>query len=278
MERDLAVIRRKRAERLGVKIGPKTPTPVVDDTNLDFGLISHGDVQAAQAGDIDLAMLDVPVDDADKHGDMGLNGEMSMVNVDGMPSDQEISSGLAISLPAAADGKDQDKAAEAKDANAADANANEAQNVLDSVAEAADFDFDTMFNDTDLAADMDLGNQDLLADDAFQNVAMSGTNLSNAGSTNNEDISTLLPGFDDVIDAANVPSATNGDQEAAAPDPAATTSQNTATDANIQSGDKVNASDPQLDDIFGADFKLDDNANVGDLADFNFDEEWMKFD
>ena len=273
MERDLSVIRKKRALREGVKIPLPAPSPI-EMTKETGNEIQESDGVQLDAGS-DLPMLDVNVMTSQLQGTADANQPQAPQQVSGddamtadqvMPQDVANSAGLAITLPEeprteekvsskAADGTSQNAGAKMEDIMTA---TNEQEQPVE--ANGVDIDFESMFNDTDFAAadgtmnfEMDFSNpepvagqgQDILVDNAFENLAVTGTDLANVASTTNEDITGLLDDvFNQTGDAANTGAnpATTGPEP-----PKQTEAVSQATSQPAASG----TAPSQFDDLFG---------------------------
>ena len=288
MERDLSVMRKKRAQRLGIKPPPKAAPAdaVADEPNA--GQDQNGMIEADKDESGDMEMFDIFGDEGD---DPLLVQEFATNELlsEQIPPENNITEvGLAEAAPQANLEVDETGLAEVKDAvesntkntnETGEAEANEA-------AQTADLDFESMFNDADLIGDdamnfdftTNSGNADLLMDGAFENVAGSGTELANTADNNNENIDSLLPGLDAYVNDSNAPVAAGPGNDA--PDPQPNAPGSTAVphlDSSAgQNQEKPDATGAQVEDTWGLDFGLDDNANVGDLGNFDFDEEWLK--
>ena len=300
MERDLSVIRKKRAMREGVKIPSVAPSPieipaetekqdpenVQTDTGLDLPMI---DANAEASLLQDTASENQPQAPQQASGDQIITAEQ------GMPQGTSESASLAITLPAETklDEKDasntvdtttQEAGAKMEDIMASNNEPNQQAEIF-----GTDLDFESMFNDADFTAadgsmnfDIDFSTtgqeanqgQDLLADNAFENIAMTDSDPTNVAPTANEDITGLLDDvFNQVGDTANV----SINQVTVSGATKATENASEAPSQPTASG----TAPSQFDDLFGTDsFDLGGNDEVnggdGNLADFDFDEEWLK--
>lgn len=308
MERDLSLLRKKRIEReriaKGLKAQPSpedaAEIPQLDDKRPSEVSPDAGVAQGSgEAREEDTVMTD-PALESGLVGSMeepqaeALENKTSDQNITGdpgMPQDAENSMGLAITMPQ--DTKPEavgpPKNAEKKPSGATPA----AEAPLDS--SAADLDFESMFNDTDLtggddtmnfgldfSADGNL-NQGVLNDSTFENIEMGNADMSNLGPTTSEDINTLLPGLENYVNAGtdfaniNIPAAST------LPETSQVAPVSTAG-APAQVSAQPAVADSSLDDIFGSgDFSMDgigdDGMGGGTFGDFeDFDEDWFKTD
>lgn len=305
MERDLSLLRKKRVEReriaKGLKAQPSpeeaTETPQLDDKGPSETSPANGVARGSgETGEEDTVMTDPAVE-------AGLVGSMDepqaevpenkasdnkITNDPRMPQDAENSMGLAITMPydSTTEAIEPPKNAEKKASGATPS----AEAPIDS--SAADLDFESMFNDTDLTGGndtMDFGldfsadanlNQAVLNDSAFENIEMSNADMSNLGTTTSEDINTLLPGLESYVNA--------GTDFANIKIPGASTLPETSQVALVSTADaptQVTAqpavADSSLDDILGSGgFSMDgigdDDMGGGDFEDF--DDDWFKTD
>ena len=301
MERDLSVIRKKRALREGVKIPMPAPSPIEAPKGVGNEIQESEDLQIDAQND--LPMLDADVIASQLEGTVDENqphapprGGDAMIADQVMPQHAAESAGLAITLPEEprVDETDVPKIADrtSQDAGAKMEDIMTATNEQDQPAEAnaVDFDFESMFNDNEYTAtdgtmnfDMNFSNtgpgagqgQDILVDNAFENLAASGTDLTNVVSTTNEDITGLL---DDVLNQAGDATVTGANPATTAPE--ASKQDEAVSQATSQPAESGTAPS-QFDDLFGGTdtFDLGGNDEViggGNLADFDFDEEWLK--
>ena len=303
MERDLSLLQKKRVERERVANGlkaqpspeetagipqlsenaPSDTSPVDDTAQNSYGTNGEDTIMVDSAFEVD------PVESSDgpqKNGD-----ENDITSGPGMPQDVDNSMGLAIIMPqdstTAANEPPKSPAKNISGASPA------AEALLDS--NAADLDFESMFNDTELPSGgdtMDFGldfsseanlNQEVLNDSAFENIEMSNADISNLGATTSEDINTLLPGLENYVDAGtdfsniNIPAASSLPETSRLP-PVGSVS------APVQTSTQPAVADSTYDDIFGSgDFSMDgtgdDGMGAGTLGDFeDFDEDWFKTD
>ena len=301
MERDLSVIRKKRALREGVKLPLPAPSPInvlKDSANVnqefeDVQIVADADLPMLDA-DVMTSQLQGMVDTNQPQGPSQMSGDDTMTADQVIPQDAAQTAGLAIMLPEEpkADEKNASKTADGASQNTGTkmeeimATTNEQEQPAET--NGVDFDFESMFNDTDFAAadgtinfDVDLSNpgpeagqgQDILVDNAFENLAATGTDLANAAPATNEDITGLL---DDVFNQAGDVTDAGANAATTAPEPPKQNEDpSQATSQPAASGTVPS----QFDELFGTDtFDLGGNDEVigdGNLGDFDFDEEWL---
>lgn len=303
MERDLSLLRKKRVERERIANGLKAqPSPedaaAIPQPNEMGPLESPSANNTAQASgemmEEDTIMIDSALEvdftgsdhkpqaaaPPKKDGD-------NITNDQEMPQDTENSIGLAITMPAASttEATELPKSPEKKSSGATPS----AEVPLES--SAADLDFESMFNDTDLTGGddaMNFGldfstdgnlNQDVLNDSAFANIEMNNADMSNLGATTSEDINTLLPGLENYVNAGTDFSNINLSAASTLPE----TSQVGTAGAPAQVSAPSVVADSSLvdEDLFGAgDFTIDGTGDdgmgtgtFGELTDF--DEDWF---
>lgn len=303
MERDLRVIRQKRAERdranglLPALSPPKaagdasqkaegasTEAASAAPTREPPGVSGIEDTQMTdQAADFrpqapTAQMQELPP----KTDDRNVIGTMS-----GMPQDPENSAGLAITIPPESTAKVEGQP-DNIDKRPTNTTAAAPEVPLDTT-DPVDFDFESMFNDTDLVNTDDTTNfnldfstddvsQNIMNDSAFENIKMGDADMTNVATTSNEDINSLLPGLENYVNAdtdiSNLGiSATSALPQPTQVVPAATTS------ALAPNAGEMAPVDPSLDHLFdGIDFDMpstggDDmgDSNLVDLDDFNWD-------
>ena len=248
------------------------------------------DLQIDASGD--LPMLDADLLTAQLQNDTNVNqpllsGDDMMVNDQAMPQDINDSAGLAIALPndPSANEKDGPKPSGETDQNTG-TKMEDIMGITDEQEQqndsnALDFDFESMFNDTDFATadgSMEFSNVDFASTDQQVNQGQSGktsgdaaaanADLGNILPTSNEDITGLL---DDVFNQAGDTTNSNANPASTAPEPA-----KEAEAATAASG----AATSEFDELFGAAmFNLSGDDEVIDdnnMTDFNFDEEFLK--
>lgn len=301
MERDLSVIRRKRAMREGVKIPSMAPSPIEVPGEKEEQGIQNAEIDTA----FDLPMIDSDTqparlqdatNEAPPQALQQAPGDQTTIAEQGMPPDVRDSGGLASNISSEA--KPDDKAALDTIENTTQGVISKMEDIIASNDEVnqhletteGDFDFDSMFNDADLTVadgamnfDVDFSTtgqeagqaSDILADNAFENIALAGTGPANTAPTVNEDITGLL---DDVFTQAA--DTTNSNAEPVTTAPNATKAAEGLAQAPLQPAASGSAPS-QFDDLFGTDtFDLGGSDEViggdGNLAEFDFDEEWLK--
>ena len=307
MERDLSLFRKRRLERERIAKGLKaqpSPEDVTEMPQLNENgpsEISPTDNTGQSSGEVkgeDTVMIDSALavdligsnDERQAEAPQNKDNENSITNNQETLLDADHSMGLATATPVGPTtvAAEPPKSPEKKISGAVPA----AEVTLDS--SAADLDFESMFNDTDLTGGddaMNFGldfstegtlNQDVLNDNAFATIEMNNADVSNLGATTSEDINTLLPGLENYVNAGTDFSNINI-ASASLPE----TSQvgtTGATIATVQGSTATVVADSSLDDIFGSgDFTMDGtgddglgSGNFGDLEDF--DEDWFKTD
>ena len=308
MERDLSLLRKKRLERERIANGLKAQSspadatevpqlgqdgPVEDHSTENSALVS-GETKVEDIVMLDSAQAVDPLASNDELQAEELQKKESDDNINngqGMPQDAENSMELAVTIPVdpATDATQQSKSPEKKNSGATPA----AEVPLDS--SAVDLDFESMFNDTDLAGGgdaIDFGldfasegnlNQDVLNDSAFASIEMNNADISNLGATTTEDINTLLPGLESYVNAGadfsnvNIPgTSTLPETTQAAP--------SSTTDVPSKTNVPSVIPDSDLDDLFGSvDFAMDgtgdDGMGVSTLGELeDFDDAWFKTD
>lgn len=302
MERDLSLLRKKRVERERIANGLKAqPSPedavaIPQPNETGPSETSPANNTAQTSGETreeDTIMVDSALEvdfigsDSKLQATAPPNKDSDNITGDqGMPQDTENSMGLAINMPAASTTETTElpKSPEKKSSGATPA----ADVPLES--SAADLDFESMFNDTDLTGgddDMNFGldfstdgnlNQDVLNDSAFANIEMTNADMSNLGATTSEDINTLLPGLENYVNAGADFSNINLSVPSTLPE----TSQVGTVGAPAQVSAPSVVADSTLDDLFGSgDFAMDgtgdDGMGTGTFGDLeDFDEDWFK--
>ena len=183
-----------------------------------------------------------------------------------------------------------------------DAPASDAPLETPTTANLRDANFESMFNDTELAGphdaiDFDLDfsndaniNHDLLNGNPFGEMTSHSNDFSNLNTTSNEDINTLLPGLESYVTASDdfsmlnmPPTASDFNVNATKAKHNLTVSNGNATVESIMGSAPIESS---FDDLFFGSGDLamggtDDNDmggddNIGDFADF--DDDWFKSD
>lgn len=287
MERDLALIRSKRAERDRAAGFLKAPSP-------DDDLVTKAEEENEA---LDMTRTD-------DGSEIKRNGDVVMVDGHSEPLATELA-GTNMSIKAMKldfDGSDPAlqgiaqyaKASITIDTQKSSPNAaTKEQEVHDQLMETpttanlGDAAFESMFNDTDNADGDDLMdydfsagtniNQEILNDAAFDSIPINNGALTNLNSTSNEDINSLLPGLENHLDATNnfstvfsttVPESDTKPNEAAitAADPQGFES--APTESNF---DELFPSSEFADD--NEDFNMNNDGNLDELADFD---NWWK--
>lgn len=148
-------------------------------------------------------------------------------------------------------------------------------------------DFETMFNDTevvggtqglDFGLDFSVGAQGL-NDAGFENSTMENEDLTNLNATSNEDINTLLPGLENYVNAS-------GDFSIINPAAGPTLPNSSGATANKTLAPQVSEPLPtesNFDDLFSSsnfiedagDYEMDGSGDINDLGDFD---DWFKSD
>ena len=249
---------------------PELPTTEPDqpahpaDTDLELG--AHGNAQIETAS-----------------GEAAINGlDDALATNQGMPQDSEHSIGLAISMPSGEATKNLDQPVETE-AGTSDPTAI-AQTSLD-LADGGVIDFESMFNDTDLAAADDSLNFDdvefstdpamtqaILNNNNFANIAISTTDIPNLPATTNEDIDSLLPGVESYLNADTDFSSLDIPPSSTLPETSQAAVVNT-TGAPEHEANGAPAPDATFaDNIFGFDDFDKGGADGDDLQDVNFDD------
>ncbi|KAL2048352.1 hypothetical protein N7G274_000263 [Stereocaulon virgatum] len=300
MERDLRLIRKKRAERdrerdraLGIP-SPSSPAKAINDNHQQNVDASNGKASAAQMQGPDGEDLLIAGDSAKANplglhdGSQGKTSEGEVIGAEqGMPQDSENSVGLAITMPS-------------DTITTTDNQANSTENQPEDVPpapeasldlpDASDLDFESMFNDTDLVGGNDINfedigfpmdaavNQDILNNNTLLDTNMSNTDITNLASTSNEDINSSLPGLGNFVNAdtdfsnINMP-ATSTQPEIAQGAPVANMGASTSNPAKTIPADTTN-----FEELFGVNFELDTaggdemgDGTLGDFDDFQWD-------
>lgn len=158
-------------------------------------------------------------------------------------------------------------------------------------ANLRDADFETMFNDTEAAGnddiiDFDLGfsadaniSNDILNEATFENIAMSNEDLAKLTATSNEDINTLLPGLEKHLNAADGFSMMNITASSSFPESSSKADQVTVN-ALAPSGFDSTVPESNFEDLFSStnfeeetgDYDMSGDGNIGDIADL---EDWF---
>ena len=305
MERDLSLIRKRRAERDRINGVAKAPSPSMEDRETSQTGVNMP-AESAIEGQSSMH-IQAPVDDtlmAERPADANVDGppietrtaQMSK-NAEGqegvtalqaMPQGSENAAGLAITIPSESTVKGQDPQGVEKPPGDGLINLEASLQTPDT----ANLDFESMFNDTDLgvsndAMNFDLGfsedanlSQDILNDSTFDNINMSNTDMTNLPATTNEDINSLLPGLENYVNAGSDFSSIAVPATSTMPQQKPATLAGTTAISAATSIEPVLA-DTTFDDLFASGtFSMegmgdDDmgNGTLGELEDF--DEDWF---
>ena len=308
MERDLLLLQKKRIEReriaKGLKAQPSPeeitrPIPLSDDEPPETSRSTNAAQSREETNGNDTMMTnsgpeagligsnDEPHPEAPQNQDEGKDGD-NITGNSGMPHDADNSMDLATTV--AQDSTEITEPPKSPVKNPSGATPG-AEAPLDS--SAADLDFESMFNDTDLTGGdnaMNFGldfpsdgnlNQDVLNDSAFESIEISNADISNLGATTSEDINTLLPGLENYVNAGTDFSNINIPILPTLPETSqGTNAGNVSTTAQVSAQPAV--AESSFDDIFGSgDYSMggtgDDGLGAGTLGDFeDFDEDWFK--
>ncbi|MCJ1274938.1 hypothetical protein MMC21_002737 [Puttea exsequens] len=301
MERDLRLIRQKRAERdrangmlpaLSPVKQEKDVSQKAGETSSDVALMSQA--EAFNAGEITATQTQIsnapaPIAQMQELPSAIPSGEATDVAPD-LPQNTKEPAAAVITIPSHPAIENQSQQEETQ-ANAPETMSAEQEARLNPT-DVADLDFESMFNDTGLVTNEDPINfdldfstegasQDIMNDSAFENITMSDADLANAAPTSNEDINSLLPGLENYVNA-------DTDLTSLRLPPASTasvTSQGAAIGASVtaatvptQSSTEAMPADANFDNLFeGLDFSMDGtgqddlgDATLGDLDDFNW--------
>ncbi len=294
MERDLSVIRKKRALREGVKILMPASSPIDIPAETSNEAMQIEDLQIDTNGDLPMLDADIMTSQLQNGADSNqpaLSGDAMMIMDHAVPQDAANSAGLAISLPGEPNSGENDGAKPSNNTNQnTGAKMEDIMGRSDGQEQQAetnglDFDFESMFNDTEFAAadgsmdfNLDFSSTPQQAgqgqsDSTFGNLTTAGGNLGNIPAASNEDITGMLEDvFNQAGDAANdVPNAISTAPEVAK-----------QVEAVLAQPVESEAGTSEFNDLFGGDtFDLggeDDITGSSNLADFNFDEEWLKME
>ena len=306
MERDLLLLQKKRIERERIAKGLKAqPSPEEatraiqlsdeppetshssnaaqshEETNGNDTMMTNSGPESTLIGS-----NDEPHSEAPPNKDEGKEGDIT--GDSGMPHDADNSMDLTTTVAQDSTEIVEPPKSPMKDPSGATPGA---EAPLDS--SAADLDFESMFNDTDLTGGddaMNFGldfpsdgnlNQDVLNDSAFENIEMSNADISNLGATTSEDINTLLPGLENYVNAGTDFSNINIPILPTLPETSQGTNAGNVS-ATAQVSAQPAAAESSFDDIFGSgDYSMggtgDDGLGAGTLGDFeDFDEDWFK--
>lgn len=300
MERDLRLIRKKRAERdrerdraLGIP-SPSSPAKAINDTNQQNVDASNGSASAVRMEESDGEDRLIVGDSAKadplilQEGSQGKISEGEVIGTEqGMPQDSENSAGLAITMPSDMIATTDNQANSAEKQSSDAPPAHEAS--LD-LPDASDLDFESMFNDTELVGGDDINfedigfsmdatmNHDILNNSTLLDTNMSNADMTNLASTSNEDINSLLPGLENFVNAdtdfSNISMpATSNQPENTEGAPVANMGASTSNPVET-----IPADTSTFDELFGVNFELDTNrgdemgdGTLGDFDDFQWD-------
>lgn len=308
MERDLTLIRTKRAERERAAGALKAKISVANMEGNQRGNVSDAmeitrsvpPVEGpGKPGLEDIVMMDHPADlQYEKHESIGpgtiskaLESKKTVSALQELPRDSNNSKGLAISI----DMKPSNNMTSSPQVGTTRENNDEmSEQHLETptTANLRDTDFETMFNDTENAGgddvmDFDLGfptdnktNQEIMNSSSFQNIAMNNDDLKNFNATSNEDLNTLLPGLETFVNAGDDFSI--GIPTTSAQPENITNTKKAATISAPQ--DFVSAAvESNFDDLFSSEgfaegagnYDMSGNGNIDDIEDLD---EWFKTD
>ncbi len=230
MERDLALIRTKRAERERVAAGLKTHSPV-NEEDISPAVNESTEAMQTDSGDIlakeseKVASEDVIMTNGQSDS-VGLeetaigtgDGQALVIDRDAQRAKHQADTAVDDAVKLAVSLEPTETAAEQTNPNPIGeettiqpGHSSESPTVPD----FEDVNFESMFNDNATAADNDqmdfnLGftndtntDQDFLNDSAFENMAMSNEDIKNLNTTSNEDLNTLLPGLENYVNAGD---------------------------------------------------------------------------
>lgn len=310
MERDLAAIRARRAEReraagaakvrrvspeadnppigLGGQPSPPKPSPVADPVGEDQ----------------DTIMSEAPKQDSDEPANhraedsFELSAEQAMISdvqeapIETKPPPTDNDTILPMSSI------DQAVVTETEREPGPDSNGPSTAIQIPTTAELQDADFESMFNDVEGAdADNDINfdlefstdanlDQDLISDSAFDDITNTNSGLLDLSAASNEDINTLLPGLENYVHDGedftmlDIPPITTIPESAALPQ------SNKADKSNVAEAVADAAPvESNFDDMFfGSGYSNMGGAEDGDMADDgvgdfgDFDETWFTTD
>lgn len=306
MERDLSVIRKRRAERDSVhrasrageslkhefKLSPKDGEILAGEALNDAagkGNETLKEKDLARGDDGTTTQLQEPQDTNHAQEAIMVARPEDVTAVQGMPQDSANSAGLAIVIPSGpkAKGKEPSKNMNGSTPKTS-ATATDAILAADQTTETpktSNFDFESMFNDTDFVhadGSMNFGvdfptteriNEDMLIDSAFNDVIMSNTDTGSLLPTTNEDINALLPGFDAYVNAGNNTAGGNDTIPSSLPQGSRSTIAETTSTAAATTTEPA-----ATESAFDGNFFDADNFTMGDgtLGEFDqFDDAWF---
>ena len=312
MERDLAAIRARRAEREraagAAKVRQVSPVPDERPTELsgELSLPKPAPVAEPSEENQDTIMTDEapkpdPVDSTNLTGEGNPEpsaGQEANSEPQEAPSETRPSPEMSTSTDPLPSTDEQVDAPETTQEPSTTANDPSTAMEMPTAAELQDADFESMFNDVegtnadndinfdlDFSADANMG-QDLINDSAFGDITATNNGLIDLNAASNEDINTLLPGLENYVH--------DGDEFAMLDMPPATSMAGNAglpqatTAGNVNMGDGMAEAAPvesNFDDMFfgSGDFTMGgtEDGDMGDdgIGDFgDFDEAWFKTD
>ena len=315
MERDLSVLRKKRAERerqVGKTVTPTSPKDLEQrEGNREatvVGPLDEGQGVQSNAGDAVMAdaaaqIIEQSKEESTAKESQTLDDEQTVSALDHMPQDSQNTTGLAISIPQDAIMNDLGALAHTNNgaigASQPDFGIPIEPNGPSGVAANDDFDFDSMFNDAELVVpdgslnfELDFSTneteaQNLLPNNPIEGITMSDVNIANTNPTTSEDLNSLLPGLENYVNATNEPTTNNA---AANTVEIPNANQNAMVDTSGAITQVTTApalGDASLDDFFNpADFNATNaNGSTEDLiGDGNFegfedfDDDWFKME
>jgi len=311
MERDLRLIRQKRVERdraNGIILDPSPPKEAEEivvaevETPGEIMLVDDPRDQAENVNPVTEPVADPSAQELEQTDEKAPEAasQVAVSANQGMPQDSADYVGLVITMPLEVNPKPQkqskdpeNKLTEPAAAVTAAATATATDVPLD-MSEAVDIDFESMFNDTDIASaddalNFDFGlstdpamSQAILDDSNFDNINTS--NAHNADLTNvslnaNEDIEGVLPGLENYLNAetdfSNISIPTAAALPQSSQGPALSTQQiPPTTRAPAQNPGDPPTAETSFDNFFG-NFDMgatDDlgDGTLGDLDDFDW--------
>ena len=305
MERDLALIRTKRAERERAAAGLKTPSP------------SHAEQKAAPANVEVNTMYFESAENLHKEQESHVTENAIMTNGQPDPETQEvIGMGIGENEPSTHGGNENlatsmmgtgveidvgsletaETTEEAKMQTKPDQKVFEATTQPEQTSgtptmpDFQDVNFESMFNDNGTADDndqmdfdLDFGNdtntaEEFLNDSAFENITMSNEEVKNLN-TSNEDINTLLPGLESYVNAGGDFSLT--DVPASNPAVPEVTSKSEMTNLAVAAPVEQAPIESNFDDFFASGNYMDEGGDDdlnGDGGFGDFDDAWFATD
>lgn len=301
MERDLSVIRSKRAERERAARALEARSPVEALENTSGGQPKAAGETQTSAEEYDkpkpddVIMIDVPaVENRDLINQETISehpaSEKTISALQKMPRDAENSKELSISINPRSEKATSSPNGGTKEQNRDDLP--EQRLETPTTANLGDNDFETMFNDTETAGgddgiNFDLNfasnvgmSQELFNPSSLQDVVMGNEDLTNFNATSNEHINSILPGIENYVNPGdNFPMA---DPAPAKTLPESDSKANTAAIAtSAPQGFGSMQMESSFDDLFSSDgfiegdgdYDMNGDGNIGDLDDT---ENWFK--